>query len=56
MRWCAWATKNARSYSFLAVFLVTFLSVQKSNKEKNSEMVFLPNSYDDHMAFQMLTA
>ena len=47
------ANKNERSYSFLAVLLVTFLSVQKSD---NEEKFFLVWPARDHIVFQMLTA
>ena len=39
LRRCAEATKNARSYSFLAVFGVTFLSAQKGNNEINRKSI-----------------
>jgi len=51
-RWCAWAAKNARSYSFLAAFL----SVQKSDNEEKVEGLFLSDRHGDHVIFQMLTA
>jgi len=56
LRKCVWATKNARSYSFLAVFWLLFCTDKKVTIKKKSNRLFLSDRYGDYVVFQMLTA
>jgi len=52
---CVGYQKRAELFVFGRFFWLLFCRYKKVTM-KNSEIVFLPNPYDGHMAFQMLTA